>query len=218
MDDADDPERATATLPAPDLPPLSASPTLDELLEIASRPAAIAWAGNGSVVGECLDTHNPSLPYRVLVRARDADGEAITGWLPVMAHVRVRVGDKLLLDKPDNWPEPIVMGVIAGLDQASPEPDAASSASNESDARGPELRLEQNQGIVVTGPTGEALLELQATSEGLRIALLANDVSLDAAGCLRFGADRIELHAREGGVDIRTEGNAVVRGKFIRLN
>jgi hypothetical protein len=213
VDDAEDPaDRESTPLPGPELPAVSANPTLDELLELATRQE-LRWPGSGSVVGECLDTHNPNLPGRVLVRARDRDGEAMTGWLPVMADVRIRVGDKLLLDKPDNWPEPVVVGAIAGLER--PE---RRSERDPSDAGAPGLQLEPGQAIVIAGPTGEALLELSSTSEGIRIGLLSNEVELDAAGCLRFGADRIELRAREGGVDVRTEGDVVVRGKTIRLN
>jgi hypothetical protein len=200
-------------LPPPDLPDEdthSAQPgaTLEQLLELASRAQAARF-GNGTLVGECLDTHNPHLPRRVLVRARDEDGKPVVAWLPVLADLRVRAGHKVLLSKPDNWPEPIVVGAIEGLEQT----EAPTRVDD-----GPALRLERGQAIVITDPAGQPLFELQATADGPRIALLGADVSIDTKGSLRIGAERIELCARAGGVDIRTDGDAIVRGRVIRLN
>jgi hypothetical protein len=184
--------------------------TLEELLEHTNRAQAARF-GHGTLVGECVDTHNPHLPRRVLVRTRDQDGTPVTAWLPILADLRVRAGHKVLLSKPENWPEPVVIGALEGLDQG--DEGRATSVDG-----GPELRLEQGQAIMIADPAGQPLLELQATADGPRIVLLRADLSIDALGCLRFGAQRIELHAREGGVDIRTDGDAVVRGRVIRLN
>jgi hypothetical protein len=217
VSDTEEPAAQGRPLPPPDLPSeeLRAAPTatLEQLLEHASRMQAARF-GNGTLVGECLDTHNPHLPRRVLVRARDQDGMPVTAWLPTLADLRVRAGHKLLLSKPDNWPEPVVIGVIAGLER--PEDDAQQTSVPAPEQ--PSLRLEQGQAVVITDPAGQPLLELHATIDGPRIALLGADVSLDAAGCLRIGAERIELCARAGGVDIRTDGDAVVRARVIRLN
>lgn len=217
MSDADEPTPQDRPLPPPDLPSVEPQPvatTLEQLLEQASRVQAARF-GNGTLVGECLDTHNPHLPRRVLVRARDEDGMPVVAWLPTLADLRVRAGHKVLLSKPENWPEPVVMGVVAGLER--PDEQAAEPAPTPAPEQ-PSMRLEQGQALVITDPAGQPLLELQATIDGPRIALLGKDVSLDAAGSLRIGAERIELHARAGGVDIRTDGDAVVRGRVIRLN
>src|SRR5262245_44557263 len=110
-DDASDPNAPVVL----ELTPESKPPTLEELLEHASRMQAVRF-GAGTLVGECLDTHHPHLPHRVFVRARDHDGEPVCAWLPVLDQLRVRAGSKVLLSKPDNWPEPVVVGVLLGLE------------------------------------------------------------------------------------------------------
>lgn len=185
------------------------STTLEQLLELASQAQAARFAG-GTLVGECLDTHNPHLPRRVLVRARDEEGKLVSAWLPVLTNLRIGIGAKLLLSKPDNWSEPIVIGVIAGLERPEEQP----SISTE----GPTLRLEPGQALSITDASGQPFLALEETATGPRVALLQRNVEITTPGNLRISAERIELSAREGGVDVRAEGEAVVRGRVIRLN
>jgi hypothetical protein len=218
VSDADEPSPQDRPLPPPDLPSVDLQPaatTLEQLLEQASRVQAARF-GNGTLVGECLDTHNPHLPHRVLVRARDEDGMPVVAWLPKFAELRVRAGHKVLLSKPENWPEPVVIGVVAGLERPDEQP--ARQPAEQPAPEQPSLRLEQGQALVITDPAGQPIFELRATIDGPRIALLGADVSLEAPGSLRIGAERIELSARAGGVDIRTDGDAIVRGRVIRLN
>ena len=137
-------------------------------------------------------------------------------WLPVLDQLRILPGQKLLLSKPDNWPEPVVMGVLAGLERPSEGCDAPAPKPGE--AADPQLRLEPGQAIVITSPEGQPLLTLTATPEGPRVELHQSDVALEMPGRLRIGAERIELHSRGGGVDIRSEGDTVVRSRIIRLN
>jgi hypothetical protein len=188
----------------------SRSPTLEELLEHASHMQAVRFGG-GTLVGECLDTHHPHLPHRVFVEARDRDGEPVRAWLPVLDHLRIRAGAKVMLSKPDNWPEPVVVGVLLGLEQHATQDGAAASD-------GPSLRLELGQALVITGPNAQPLLQVSATADGPKIELFQADVAIDMPGCVRIGADRIELRSRAGGVDIRSDGDTIVRSRFIRLN
>jgi hypothetical protein len=189
---------------------ISSSPTLEELLEHASRTQAVRFGG-GTLVGECLDTHHPHLPHRVFVQARDRDGVPVCAWLPVLDHLRVRVGAKVLLSKPDNWPEPVVVGVLLGLERPAERRESVAS-------EGPSLRLELGQALVITGPDAQPLLQVSATADGPKVELFQADVEVDLPGCVRIGADRIELHSRAGGVDIRSEGDTIVRSRVIRLN
>lgn len=204
-------ESQPPTLPGPQPP----TPTLQELLEHTSRVQAASMR-SGTLVGECLDTHHPHLPRRVLVRVRDESGKPISAWLPTLVELRIRVGNKLLLSKPDNWPEPVVLGVLGGLDAPAPEPDL--SLATEPASSDPQLRLEQGETLQVTGPEGQPLLTISATVDGPVVKLLRSNVEIDMPGVLRIGADRIELAAREGGVDIRADGDTIVRSRTIRLN
>jgi hypothetical protein len=186
------------------------SPSLEELLEEASRVQALAF-GAGTLIGECLDTHNPHLPGRVLVRARIEDGTLAHAWLPMLAQLRVRAGSRVLLSKPNNWAEPVVIGALTGLEPAS---EIVEPSSDD-----PQLRLEPGQTLVIIGPSGRPLIRIGAADSGEpRIELLGTDASIDVDGCLRIGAERIELESRAGGIDLRTDGDAIVRGRVIRLN
>ena len=201
--------------PAPADAPAAAAVTLEELLQHAARAQAAGF-GAGTLVGECLDTHHPHLPRRVYVRLQNARGEPLAAWLPTLAELKVRKGQLLLVSKPDNWPEPVVVGVLAGL---APEPTTAEPASHEpASAEGPELRLGPGESLLIKGPDGKPLLQVAATATGPELRLLGGNAAVEVPGCLRFGADRIELNAREGGVDIRTDGDMIVRSRVIRLN
>ncbi len=201
---------------APAAPPAASEPaepvTLDQLLLHAAR-AQSAGFGAGTLVGECLDTHHPHLPRRVYVRVQDAHGEPLLAWLPTLADLKIRKGQQLLVSKPDNWPEPVVVGVLAGLARgpAAPDPDPEP-------ATGPELRLGAGETLLVKASDGRPLLQLAATPTGPELRLLHANAAVEVPGVLRLGADRIELVAREGGVDIRADGDTIVRSRVIRLN
>ena len=185
-------------------------PTLEDLLEHAARTQAASF-GPGSLVGEVLDTHHPHLPRRVFVRVRDAEGVPITAWLPTLAELRIRVGARVLVSKPDNWPEPVVLGVLTGL-ESDPSPTLPESRDE------PELRLEPGEALVIKGPDGRAILRIAATAAGPELTLVGGDAAIEVPGTLRIGAGAIELRANEGDVDIRAQGDTLVRSRFIRLN
>ncbi len=193
----------------------SIGPMLQELLEQASRVHATRF-GAGTLVGECVDTHHPHLPRRVLVSVTDDQGKPAAAWLPTLADLRIRAGQKVLVSKPDNWPEPVVVGVLAGLERSAPIPAEVELEAIEPESA--QLRLGSGEALVVTGPDGRPLLQITHSPEGPQLRLLQANVAVDTPGTLRLGADRIELHAREGGVDIRTDGDAIVRARIIRLN
>ena len=61
-------------------------------------------------------------------------------------------------------------------------------------------------------------INLKGGDDNLTVQLGTGNVELKAARTLRLTADTIELHAEHGGVDLRTEGDAVLRARTIRLN
>lgn len=191
--------------------------TLTELLEQASRSQAVAF-GERPLIGECIDTHNPHLPGRLLVQARGEDGKLAAAWLPMLAELRVGAGQRVLLSKPYNWPEPIVVGVIAGLE--APTDDGEQQASEPAAAAAePSLRLEPGQALVVHAPGGKPLLRVSATADDeARVELLPETVEFEVPGKLRLSGESVELRARSGGIDLRTDGDATVRARVIRLN
>src|SRR5690606_5430597 len=97
------------------------------------------------------------------------------------------------------------------------EPAPGSEASP-AQAERATLQLGPGQALVVLGHDGEPLVQLRQGPDGLSVELARDQVELKARRRLRLSADSIELAAGPGGVDVRTEGEAVTRARTIRLN
>jgi hypothetical protein len=126
-------------------------------------------------------------------------------------------------------PVPDVSGCVREV--GVPAPDVRGCAATEvggsaSDVSGcaataaPEavLQLRAGQRVVILGHEGEPLLRVHQGADGPVFELARDHVELQAPHRLRLSAESIELSAGAGGVDIQTEGDAVIRGKAIRLN
>jgi hypothetical protein len=80
------------------------------------------------------------------------------------------------------------------------------------------LQLEPGQPLIILGSAGEPLLRIYPGTDGPVVEFAHDQVELKARERLRLSAHAIELVAGQGGVDICTEGDAVMRAKAIRLN
>lgn len=160
------------------------------------------------VVGEVLDTHHPHLPGRVFVRWLNEQGDVLERWVQRERHLALRAGDRVLLTLPLGWSEWIVTGAL-GRQSALPPlaPDDMRT-----------VRLEPGQVLRVLCHDGRALLTLRQADEGPVLQLGEGDVELSAERTLRLRADAIELATGSGGIDLRTDGDAVLRARTIRLN
>ena len=69
----------------------------------------------GCSVGECVDDKHPSIAGRIRVLLKDTDGGSQESWMPCLHRLAVRRGDRVLVEHPANWPEPIVVGVVDGF-------------------------------------------------------------------------------------------------------
>jgi hypothetical protein len=174
----------------------------------AAVAASDAHASPGTIVGELIDTHNPHLPGRVLVRWLTPQGQDSQAWVQVERHLSLRKGDRVLLTLPMGWQQWVVTGVL-GRENKEPveEPQHAT-----------ELRLAPGQNIRILAHDGSALVTVKQGPDGAVVELGNGNVELKAARTLRLTADTIEIQAAQGGVDLRTEGDAVVRARTIRLN
>jgi len=184
------------------------STVIEETLEMSegstgtSRPT-----GEEGLVGRCLDDQHPTLSGRVLVRWEDDTGEA-EKWVPSLQQVPVRVDDRVLLMRPANFDEPVVIGVLDGFSRR-PEPSRETAAS---------LELKRDEAVRVAGSHGEPLLELYRDEKGPVVRLLQEDVDVEFPGALRMSAARIELEATRGSVDIEASDDVNVDGELINLN
>jgi len=174
----------------------------------ALKPAAPESPVSTVVVGEVLDTHHPHLPGRVLVRWLDHQGVLADRWLQRERHLSIRKGDRVLLTLPAGWREWVVTGAL-GRESSEPIEDVE-NASN--------MRLGPGETLRILSHEGRPLMTLRQGPDGPIVELGEGNVELAAARTLRLSADTIELVSAAGGIDLRTEGDTVVRAQVIRLN
>jgi len=174
-------------------------------------------AGSPVVVGEIIDTHHPHLPRRVLVRWWPTADKEESAWLHHERHLALRKGDRVLVTLPLGGSEWVVTGALthsaAGSGEegsVTPQPDAGADSRV--------LRLEPGQSVIVLGSDGAPLVRVHQGPQGPIVQLEGDQVELQARRRLRLSADTVEIAAGQGGVEVRTNGDAVVRAHAIRLN
>ncbi len=184
-----------------------ASTSRPDLLELAPSPGA-ALVGNAPMVGRCIEERHPTLQGRVRVAIGDACGETTECWLPKLQGLAVREGDQVLLTKPSNWSEAVVVGVLDGF---ASRPETAKSA-------GAEVSLQPDECLRISNHDGTPLLELQGSVSGPMVRLLSDDVHLQARGALRLSGKSVSLQAEQGEATIEASADVVVQGENIQLN
>jgi hypothetical protein len=173
--------------------------------ELELPPASFS-ASRAPFLAECIDARHPVLSGRVHVRWRAPDG-CVERWVPTLRGVAARAGDRVLMLQTGNELEPIVVGVVDGIEpretQRSP---------------GPSLELALDQVFTLLAQNGQPLVEIFRNAEGPVVRLLSEDTHIELPGKLRIQAADIELSARRGAVRIQADDDVVVQGKMVRLN
>lgn len=199
--------------------PGASETTLEQLLDtpVARRETPLA-RGPACLIGECIDDRHPHLQGRVRVRFADAaDGTPRERWMPRLQGLAVRVGDRVLMLRPDNasWgddAEWVVTGVLDGFARR-PQVDKQEAAR---------IELQPDESLRVVSREGQALVELSYDRNGDRcgpiVRLLEPDVRVELAGKLAIKAEQVELEAVQGEVAIKASADVVLRGEVIRLN
>ena len=159
-------------------------------------------------VGEVIETHHPLRPGRVLVRWQDHERQIVTGWLLPERHLSLRAGDRVLLALPCGWREWIVTGALGRDPEAMPQP----APDHER-----QVHLEPGEAVRLVAHDGQPLLTVRQSSDGPVVELGADNVELKVPRTLRFSAQVVEINA-SGSIDLRSDGDTVVRGRTIRLN
>ncbi|MFD1560999.1 hypothetical protein ACFSHT_36035 [Paraburkholderia silviterrae] len=187
--------------------------------DAAPGPAAPASAPatQGLLAGEVTDTHHPDSPGRVRVRWLSIQGEVLERWLPCLRGQRPRKGDRVLVEQPANWPEPLVTGILAAAGGAG-EAAAPGTSETHGTHASQTVRLAPDECVQIDDARGQPLVQILASSAGPVVRLMSANVNLEAAGKLSLRAQTLELEAGRGGVDIRSEADTVIRSRYIRLN
>jgi hypothetical protein len=182
-----------------------ASSLLQQVLESELTKHGIS---SGTLLGEILDTHNPYLLGRVLVRWDDGERGPTEAWIRVVEGVRARAGTQVVLSRPANAGEWLVTAVLLGTRR-----DEGPTAGEGQEI----LRLEPGQVVRVEDHRGQAVVEISGDQSGPHVRLLGRDCTFGVDGKLRIEAREVELRGRDG-VDLRSDGEVVARGRVIRLN
>lgn len=184
---------------------------------VAPQPAAPARAPatQGLLVGEVTDTHHPDSPGRVRVRWLSPHGGTLERWLHCLRGQRPRMRDRVLVEQPVNWPEPLVTGILA---DAIGGGEAVGPGSEPDPHAGHAMKLAPDECVRIDDAHGQPLVQILASSAGPVVRLMSPNVNLEAAGKLSLRAQTLELEAGRGGIDIRTEADTVLRSRYIRLN
>ena len=174
-------------------------------LDPEPRAADIA----GPLVGECLDPHHPSIVRRALIAWTDGQGgEERRHWLPTLQGLSLRRGDRVLLMRPKNYEEAVIVGVLDGFVRREPV-DAA---------RGPVVELKPDEVVTVTDEAGRPVAELRQGDGGPSIALIGDDCRLEVAGRLILSGRDVVITAREGNAAVEAAGDVDIKAETINLN
>jgi hypothetical protein len=177
---------------------------LTDLLDAGIAPH---WPSDTTFVARVTDARHPTLMGRVKVICEDGP-EQPERWVPTLHGQTIRVGDRVLMQKPAGSAEPIVIGVIDGY---LPRPEA-------SHRPGPRLELQRDEALQVCTPEGIPLIEVTQDDEGPIVRLLQKDTRLALPGKLSITAADIELRAANGEVRVEASDDVRVVGENIHLN
>ena len=180
---------------------------LDDLVLHQPTPGAPPTPDLAPLVGECVAERHATLTGRARIRWTDGEhgGEA---WLPRLHGLTVREGDRVLLQQPRNWPEPMVVGVVDGL----------AVRRKAEKVPGPTVPLRRDESLRIRTDDGQEIAELLLEEDGPVIRLLQDDVGLELPGELRIKAAAIKLEADRGNVEVKASDDVVVQGEEISLN
>jgi hypothetical protein len=163
---------------------------------------------SGCCVGECVDASHPSIAGRIRVLLKDTSGRSQEMWMPCLHRLAVRKGDRVLVEHPANWPEPVVIGVVDGF---------AMRATAQL-LPGPTVTLNTDESVRIETRDGQDLIEVYQGENGPVVRLLNEDVSLEVKGRFSINAHSVDLGAGQGKVRITAHDDVEVEGRKIKLN
>lgn len=183
--------------------PANALQLLDELRP-ERRPES------GPRVATCVNARHPVLRGRVLVRwpAGEGEREASERWLPCLQQVVVRAGDRVLVSRPVNAPEEVVVGVLDGFARRPEAPRRDAGL----------IELEADERLSVRATDGTPLVEVHQEADGPVVRVLSRTARVKLPGALDLEADSIRLKAGKGAVSIAASEDVAVDAEMIRLN
>lgn len=186
--------------PMPDAPPRPPAPAI-VMTEWPPSDCSGPWIA--VVSAEADDGHSGRVGVRL-----EGTHDAPVRWLATLSRLSVRLGDRVLVTRPANWPEPVVVGVLDGIRARGAVPRTTSAV----------LALRPDECIEICDHRGAALLRVRAGASGPVLSLARADIDLEVAGRLRIRAESLALATTRGNVSIDAADDVIVRGEIIHLN
>ncbi|MBN1550036.1 hypothetical protein JW979_01150 [bacterium] len=160
------------------------------------------------LIGICTSDRHPTLSGRVKVEWTEGSGQKFSRWLPCLKGVEPSLHDRLLVSKPKNYPEGIVLGILDGFHpRSAPEKQT-----------GPSMTLKRHESVCITSLNGEPLLKISMDKHGPVVQLMIDKVQLEFPGELRVSADSIGFLARKGEINLEASDDVIIKGETIALN
>jgi hypothetical protein len=153
-------------------------------------------------IGDCVDDTHPTLAGRVRVRTQTREQ-----WLPCLATVRARCGDRLLVAQLGDGSS-LVVGVVDGLRERSPQPARVDNTR----------RIRDDEAIVIESSAGEPLVEVRAEAGRTTLRVLSATTRIEGAGKLELAGESIEVVATKGPIVLSANEDVRVTGETINLN
>jgi hypothetical protein len=123
--------------------------------------------------------------------------------------VDCRPGDQVLLTWPENWNEPLLVGVLAG-----PRPCVDISEPMEKT-----VTFVHGERLTVCSPGGKELFAVEGAEDGSHRLRLSGRLSTwEFEDTLRIVAPCIDLCSTRGDVSVTASEEVIIKGTIIRLN
>jgi hypothetical protein len=172
-------------------------------------PLAMALpAAAALLIGECTAAGHPTQSGQVRVRFSEAYGVVRELWMPALQGLAVSVYDQVLIGRPGNSDEPVLLGVVDGATSRPTAPKPSAWA----------LELLPDETVTVVDTSGTPLVEITQGNAGPTLRVLAPQVSINLAGPRRPSAESIERSAIGGSAKALPPEHGMVGGEKVRLN
>ncbi len=166
-----------------------------------------------TLVGVCVDDSHPEFSGFYEVEYLGEGAESLRTWLVALRGVQPRRQDSVLLSMPQNWPEPVIVGVLGFGDshEASRKPAFEVRENNV-------VILKGDDPIQVVAHDGRKLVEIGKSMNGPTIRICQKDAAFNLPGSLCISAGELKLQSHSGDIQINADREVVIEGDLIRLN
>ena len=165
----------------------SINEVLNETQQRSNAPRAHAFpVQHPTWVGEIRETAAANSAGRVLVRWVEEKDLVQERWLAVVRGVELKQGDKVLLQRPTNWPDWVVMGAL----ESESNPDATRQVMAK--------RIETEK-------------EKEKETEEKKMV----DLKIDGRRIEIEGQEEVVLRCGQASITLRRNGRVVIRGAYV---